>query len=83
MSIAIFGKIKHHFIKQSNQMYQSSAMHSGGSKVNYLSGDRNFRDFSRSLPAHVHVLTKMKPLPLPSTLFTIHYPLFILSLDAT
>jgi hypothetical protein len=69
---AIFGKIKHHFIKQFNQMYRSSDMHSGDSKVNYLSGDRNFRDFSQSLPAHVHVLPKMKPLPLPSTLFTIH-----------
>jgi hypothetical protein len=53
-------------------MYQSSAMHSGGSKVNYLTGDRNFRDFSHSLPAHVRVLTKMQPLPLPSTFFTIH-----------
>ena len=53
-------------------MYRPSAMHSGGSKVNYLSVDRNFRDFSQALPAYVHVLPKMKPLPLHSIIFTIH-----------
>jgi hypothetical protein len=53
-------------------MYRSSAMRSGGSKLNYLSVDRSIRDFFQSLPAHVHVLPKMKPLQFPSTLFTVH-----------